>query len=192
MYSLYKLRFYLSKMKSSKPANTKPSFQSSRLSRLWTLSGMSPWNQSGNTGLETVAWKKRWWRIGTLQSSKVSCKRTQHCWLTASSIVGCCMLRLFAHPVGSCCAISVVPWSPKRSATMYAFAQLFQYCWGHARAFHVVYKVLLVFSFQRCTAGPNMVGSCCIRLSRQIRPEPVGFRAVFYLWMGNNAYRARG
>ena len=85
--------------------------------------------QSGNTGLETVGWKKRWWRMGTLQSSKASCKRTQHCWSTASNIVGCCMLRLFAHPVGSCfakfetghtfqdfcCSVR----SPKRSATMY-------------------------------------------------------------------------
>ena len=85
--------------------------------------------QSGNTGLETVAWKKRWWRMGTLQSFKASCKRTQHCWSTASKTVGCCMLRLFAHPGGSCfakvetghtfqdfcCSVR----SPKRSATMY-------------------------------------------------------------------------
>ena len=67
--------------------------------------------------------------MGTLQSSKASCKRTQHCWPTACNIVGCCMVRLFAHPVGSCfakfetghtyqdfcCSVR----SPKRSATMY-------------------------------------------------------------------------
>ena len=28
----------------------------------------------------------------------------------------------------------------------------------------MVFKVLLVVSFPRCTAGPNFVGSCCIRL----------------------------
>ena len=44
------------------------------------------------------------------------------------------------------------------------FAQLFQHCWGHARSFRVVYKDLWVVSFPRCTAGPNIVGSCCIRL----------------------------
>ena len=67
--------------------------------------------------------------MGTLQSFKASCKRTQHCWSTASKTVGCCMLRLFAHPGGSCFAkvetghtfqdfcCSVRP--PKRSATMY-------------------------------------------------------------------------
>ena len=70
---------------------------------------------------------------------------------TTSNIVGCYMLRPFAHPVaacccmllcvvGSCCAkfetsqifepttpnISFVPWSPKRSTTMLdPFAQLF-------------------------------------------------------------------
>ena len=44
------------------------------------------------------------------------------------------------------------------------FAQLFQHCWGHARSLRVVYKDLWVVSFPRCTAGPNIVGSCCIRL----------------------------
>ena len=67
--------------------------------------------------------------MGTFQSSKASCKRTQHCWSTASNIVGCCVLRLFAYPGGSCfakfetghtfqdfcCSVR----SPKRSATMY-------------------------------------------------------------------------
>ena len=44
------------------------------------------------------------------------------------------------------------------------FAQLFQHCWGRARALRMVYKDLWVVSFPRCTAGPNIVGSCCIRL----------------------------
>ena len=30
------------------------------------------------------------------------CKRTQHCWPTTPNIVGCYMLRPFAHPVGCC------------------------------------------------------------------------------------------
>ena len=58
-----------------------------------------------------------------------------------------------------------LPWSPKRSAIMLGpFAQLFQHCWGHARSLPMVYKDLWVVSFPRCTAGPNIVGSCCIRL----------------------------
>ena len=44
------------------------------------------------------------------------------------------------------------------------FAKLFQHCWGHARLLRMVYKDLWVVSFSRCTAGPNIVGSCCIRL----------------------------
>ena len=35
-------------------------------------------------------------------SCKASCKRTQHCWLTTPNIVGCYMLRPFAHPVACC------------------------------------------------------------------------------------------
>ena len=53
----------------------------------------------------------------------------------------------------------------KRSATMLdLFAQLFQHCWGHARSLRMDYKDLWVVFFPRCTAGPNIVGSCCIRL----------------------------
>ena len=102
-----------------------------------------------------------------------------------NNIVGCYMLCLFAHPVAwllnvvaCCCAkfeidqtfqpttpnISFVAWSPKRSATMlYPFAQLFQHRWGHARSLSMDYKDLWVAFFPRCTAGPKLVGSCCIR-----------------------------
>ena len=86
---------------------------------------------------------------------------------------------MLADVVAYCCAkfetgktfqpttpnISFVPWSAKRSATMLdPFAQLFQHCWGHARSLRMVYKDLWVVSFPRCTAGPNIVGSCCVRL----------------------------
>ena len=61
--------------------------------------------------------------------------------------------------------ISFVPWSPKRSTTMLdLFAKLFQHCLGRARSLRMVYKDLWVVSFPRYTAGPNIVGSCCIRL----------------------------
>ena len=117
---------------------------------------------------------------------KTACKRTQHCWPTTPSIVGCYMLRPFAHPVACCWKllrhiaqslkpvklfsqvtlnISFVPWSPKRSATMLdPFAQLFQHCWGHARSLRMVYKDLWAVSFPRCTVGHNIAGTCCIRL----------------------------
>ena len=105
----------------------------------------------------------------------------QHCWElfandVASVCTPCCML---LDVVACCCArfetgqtfqpttpnISFVPWSPKPSPTMLdPFAQLFQHCWGHARSLCMVYKDLWVVSFPRCTAGPNIVGSCCIRL----------------------------
>ena len=93
-------------------------------------------------------------------------------------MVGCYMLRPFAHPVALCWILLRVvvqslkpdkffsqqlPWSPKHSATMLdPFAQLFQHCWGHARSLRMVYKDLSVVSFPRCTAGPNIFGSCCI------------------------------
>ena len=94
--------------------------------------------------------------------------------------VTCCVcLHTLLHVVGCCCAkfetgqtfqpttpnISFVPWSPKRSTTMLdPFAQLFQRCWDRARSLRMVYKDLWVVSFPRCTAGPNIVESCCICL----------------------------
>ena len=97
------------------------------------------------------------------------------------------MLRPFAHLVARCWMLLRVaaqslkrfklfsqqlPTFPlfrdrrtKHSATMLdSFAQLFQHCWGHARSKCMVYKDFWVVSFPRCTAGPNINGSCCIRL----------------------------
>ena len=93
--------------------------------------------------------------------------------------VTCCIrLHTLLHLVGCCCAkfetgqtfqpttpnISFVSGSPKRSATMDPFAQLFQRCWGRTHSLCMVYKDLWVVSFPRCTAGPNIVRSCCIHL----------------------------
>ena len=140
------------------------------------------------TGLEMFVWKfafclftsnayKCTW-IGrhlkeTVLWSKAECKRTQHCWIlhVASVCTPCCML---LDVVACCCAkfeigqtfqtttpdISFVSWSPKRSAT-------------------IVYKDLWVVSFPKCTAGPNIVGSCCIPLQttgnrRATTPNIVG------------------
>ena len=62
--------------------------------------------------------------------------------------------------------------SPKCSAAMLdPFAQLLQHCWGHARTLHMVSIFLWVVSFPRCTAGPNIVGSCCIRLHTTVNTE---------------------
>ena len=108
----------------------------------------------------------------------VMTNNSQHCWMLHATSVctPCCML---LDVVACCCAkfetgqtfqpttpnISFVPWSPKRSTTMLdPFAQLFQRCWDRARSLRIVYKDLWVLSFPRCTASPNIVGSCCIRL----------------------------
>ena len=127
----------------------------------------------------------RWTTSGTVDTlspvqtgATLLANNSQHCWMlhVASVCTTCCML---LDVVACCCAkfetgqtfqpttpnISFVPWSPKRSATMLdPFAQLFQHCWGHARSLHMVYKDLWVVSFPWCTAGPNIVGSCCVRL----------------------------
>ena len=94
----------------------------------------------------------------------------------ASVCTPCCML---LDVVVCCCAkfetgqtfqpttpnISFVPWSLKHSATLLdPFAQLFQHCWGRTRSLPMVYKDLWVVSFPRCTVGPNIVDSCCMRL----------------------------
>ena len=96
------------------------------------------------------------------------------------------MWRPFAHPVACCWMLlrvigqSLKPvklfsqqlptfllFRDRRSVAQQcwnAFAQFFQHCWGHARSLRMVYKDLEAVSFPRCTAGPKIVGSCCIRL----------------------------
>ena len=88
------------------------------------------------------------------------------CWMLLDVVACCCAKfetgQTFQPTTPN---ISFVPWSPKRSETMLdPFAQLFQHCWGHARSLRIDYKDLWVVFFPRCTAGPNIVGSCCIRL----------------------------
>ena len=129
----------------------------------------------------------------------------QHCWPTTPSIVGCCKLHPFAHPVVCCCALfgvvaqslksvklmsqqlpTFVPWLPKRCAVMLDLcARVFQHCWIHARALHTVSKVLWVVSFPGCNAGPNIVGSWCtplLALTQQLPTlgivGPTNFRVV--------------
>ena len=90
---------------------------------------------------------------------------------TLSHVVGCCwellrkvLTRSNFWVNNSPNFFKFVPWSPKLSATMLTFALLFLHRWGHACALHLVSKVLWVVSFPRCTACPNIVRSCCIRL----------------------------
>ena len=45
------------------------------------------------------------------------------------------------------------------------------HCWRYARAIHMVTKVLWVVSFPRCTAGPNVVRSCCTRLQNNANTD---------------------
>ena len=87
--------------------------------------------------------------------------------IVGPNIVGSCCIRLHttANTHATTPNISFVPWSPKHSATMLdPFGQLFQHCWGHVRSLRMDYKDLWVVFFPRCIAGPNIVGSCCIRL----------------------------
>ena len=112
---------------------------------------------------------------------KAPCKRTQNCWPTTSKIVGCYMLRPFAHPVACCCMLFRKVWNRsnfsannfQQCATMFdPFAQLFQHCWGHARSLRMVYKDLWVLSFPRCTAGPNIVGATMLGVVASVCTQP--------------------
>ena len=103
---------------------------------------------------------------------------SQHCWMlhVASVCTPCCML---LDVVACCCAkFEPVKLFSQQLPTFLLFRDprsVEQQCWirlhsssnivgGHARSLCMVYKDLCVVSFPRCTVGPNIVGSCCIRL----------------------------
>ena len=97
-------------------------------------------------------------------SYKGPCKRMQYCWWTTPNIVGCYILLSFAYH----CMLSRVVAQSQKLPTFLLFhdrwsaaqqcSMLSQHCWGHAHAFHVVYKVLWVVSFPQCTVGPTLLG----------------------------------
>ena len=125
---------------------------------------------------------------------KAPCNLTQHCWLTTPNIVGCYMLRPFPHPV-TCCWVLLVKVLSQQLPTFLLFRdrrsvaqqcwirlpQLFQHCWSYAQVLHIVCKVLWVVSFPRCTASPNIDGSCCSHLHTILVPRARRFLAT---WSG--------
>ena len=91
------------------------------------------------------------------------------------NIVGCYMLRPFTHPVACCWmllhvvakSLKPVKFFRQQLPTFLLFhdrRSVAQQCWIRLHSSSMVYKDLWVVSFPRCTAGPNIVGSCCIRL----------------------------
>ena len=105
----------------------------------------------------------------------------QYFWPTNPNIVGCYVLRPFAHPVACCwmliaccCAkfktgqtfqpttpnISFAPWlQSKRGATMLdSFAQLFQHCWGHTHSLRMVYKTYGLYPSHDALQVPTLLG----------------------------------
>ena len=133
---------------------------------------------------------------------KAPCNLTQHCWLTTPNIVGCYMLRPFPHPV-TCCWVLLVKVLSQQLPTFLLFRdrrsvaqqcwirlpQLFQHCWSYAQVLHIVCKVLWVVSFPRCTASPNIDGSCCSHLHTILVPRARRFLAT---WSGSLQIKPSG
>ena len=134
-----------------------------------------------------------------------SANNSQHCWMlhVATFCTPCCMLSN-----GSCCAslqrvkllsqqLPTFVFFPRDHRSLDPLAQLFQRCWGHARALHKVSKVLWVVSFPQCTVGLNIVGSCCIRFHTTANTNattPISQKCWELLrpFAGSSLYRERG
>ena len=104
---------------------------------------------------------------------------SQHCWMLHE----CVRLHTLLHVVGCCCVLLRESLKPvklfsQQLPTFLLFRDrrsVTQQCWirfhssanivGATHAHYAWFtKSLWVVSFPRCTAGPNIVGSCCIRL----------------------------
>ena len=75
--------------------------------------------------------------------TKATCKRTQHCWPTTPNIVGCYMLRPFAHPYACCWMLLRVAPQSLKPVILLAPCKRAQHC---------------------LPTSPNIVGSCFVRL----------------------------
>ena len=101
---------------------------------------------------------------------------TQHCWMLHSTSVctPCCML--LREIAQSLKPVKLLTQQLAAFLLFRDFRSVAQQCWirlhsssnivggGHGRSLRIASKVSWVVSFPRCTAGPNIVGSCCIRL----------------------------
>ena len=126
------------------------------------------------------------------------CKRMQH-WPTTPNIVllnavHVASVYTLLHVVGNCCwekfetgqtsepttpNIYSVLWSPKPSETMLGpFAQFFPSLLGPRQ--HITHGLQSLMSciLLRCTAGPNIVGSYCIRLHTTANKHATTFNIV--------------
>ena len=112
--------------------------------------------------------------------------------------VTCCVcLHTLSHVVACCCSkfdtgqsfepatpnISFVPWSPKHSATMLdpfatALPTLLE---PRARITHSLQSRMGCISFPRCTASPNIDGSCRSHLHTILVPRA---RRFLVTWSG--------
>ena len=66
-----------------------------------------------------------------------------------------------------------------------------RHCWGHARALHMVSKVFWIISFSRRTAGPNIVGSCRIRLHATANTDATTFNIVGPTMLGVKPHKTQ-
>ena len=97
------------------------------------------------------------WQSSVRPSAKIKtvlsppCKRTQHCWPITPKIVGCYVLRPFAHPVACCCMFfkvvtqslkSVKRLAPCKRTTQNLQKLLGQQCWELLRTFARSFKIL--------------------------------------------------
>ena len=119
---------------------------------------------------------------------------TPHCWILHESVCAsrCMLLGVVAQTLKLVKRLSqqlptFLLFRDRLSVAQHCwipFAQLFQHCWGHARALHTVYKVLWVVSHPQCTAGPNIVGSCCIRLHTTTNTDATTLNIVGPIMLG--------
>ena len=188
MYSLYELRFYLWKMKSSKPANTTVFSLLAALDVERDVSMKPKWeHRAWNSCVKKVLVADG--RVLKLYSlvhtdATLLVNSFQHCWmLHAASVCTPCWELL--HKV----------WNLSHLPRFLLFCDrrnVAQQCILLHSSSNIVgprtrmtrgLQSLTGFSFPWCTAGPIVAS---------VWPKPVGFRAVSYLWMGNNAYHASG
>ena len=123
---------------------------------------------------------------------KAPCNLRQHCWLTTPSIVECVRLYTLLHVVACCWELLLKVWNRSKfwaQQCLIRLPHLFQHCWSHAHVLHIVCKVLWVVSFPRCTASPNIDGSCCSHLHTILVPRARRFLAT---WSGSLQIKPSG
>ena len=114
---------------------------------------------------------------------KATCKRTQHCWPATRNIVGCYVLRPFAHAVACCCVLlGAVAQSLKPVKLLSTCKRTWELLRPFARSVtQCVFYAVIFNTLKSCQR--NSCGSVCLLGTVKVAFSTKGCNIIILPWL---------